>query len=582
MSESENESDSRKSTEFPDPPDWARDAIWYQIFPERFRNGLPDNDPIPADIADTIVPGWHVRSWGSDWYALDKWERAMGGFWKSVFWRRYGGDLIGVREKLNYLQDLGVNALYLNPIFLAPSLHKYDAACLHHVDPTFGPDRAGDFQKLADARETEDPATWIWTSADLFFRDFLAEAHERGFRVIIDGVFNHCGRRFFAFQDVLKRGRASPYASWFKITRWNDDGTFEYQGWFGHKMLPEFAQAEDDLVPPVRQYIFDITRRWMDPDGDGDPSDGIDGWRLDVAFCVPMGFWRKWRRFVKELNPEAYLTAEIVGPADDYLRGDTFDAVMNYMWLFATINFFAPGVPVYLAALFRRRLNSLRCAYPAQALPVLQNLLDSHDVARAVSMFENLERPIEDFAAYFEFGRLRANTVFRTARPGPAAWQALRQAILFQMCYEGAPMLYYGTEVGLWGANDPCNRQPMLWEDVVYEDERESPHGPLGPTPRRPDVELKNFVKKAIGLRRACAPLRRGSLRWLRSPSDATLAFERRLGGEWVRAYFNRGAEKVLVNAPGGAIDLWQGVAAPRRVEIHPRGWLLLANRHYP
>jgi glycosidase len=561
-------------------PDWARDAIWYQIFPERFRNGSRRNDPKLSDITERAVPGWRIVPWGLDWYALDRWERPTADFWKTVYLRRYGGDLIGVRKKLGYLQELGVNAIYLNPVFMAPSLHKYDASCLHHIDPTFGPDRAGDLALLARARETEDPATWVWTAADRYFIDFLADAHARGMRVIIDGVFNHVGLRFFAFRDLQMSGRRSRYAKWFKIKKWNADETFEYEGWFGHKMLPEFAQTKDNLVPPVRKYIFDITSRWMDPDGDGDPRDGVDGWRLDVAYCVPLGFWRAWRRHVKRINPDAYLTAEIVGRADDYLRGDAFDAVMNYMWMYPTVNFFAPHAAPYSARTVRRRLDALRRAYPAQALPVLQNLLDSHDVARVASMLENLRAPIETFAEYFECSRVKNRPDFKTTRPGPAAWRALRQAIVFQMCYEGAPMLYYGTEVGMWGANDPCDRQPMLWDDIIYDDERHTVDGLARRSARAPDRALFAFVQKAIALRRAHAALRRGALRWVATGNDRVLAFERRLGDERIFAWFNAGDAPYAARPPRGALrDLWDARALPKGAEIivPARAWRIVA-----
>ncbi len=557
-------------------PDWARDAVWYQIFPERFRNGSRRNDPKLPDITERKVPGWRITPWGMDWYALDRWEQPTSDFWKTVYLRRYGGDLIGVREKLGYLQDLGVNAIYLNPVFMSPSLHKYDATCLHHIDPTFGPDRAGDLKKIERAQETEDPASWVWTSADEYFVEFLADARAHGIRVIIDGVFNHVGCRFFAFKDLVKNGRRSKYANWFKIKKWNDDGTFEYDGWFGHKMLPEFAQTKDNLVPPVRKYIFDITSRWMDPDGDGDPSDGIDGWRLDVAFCVPLGFWRAWRRHVKRINPDAYLTAEIVGRADDYLRGDTFDAVMNYMWMYPTINFFAPHAGAYPAATVRRRLNALRRAYAPEALPVLQNLLDSHDVGRAVSMLENMRKPIEQFGEYFECSRIKHRPEFKTTRPGPEAWRALRQAIVFQMCCEGAPMLYYGTEAGMWGANDPCDRQPMLWDDVFYDDERHTVSGLARRSPRAPDAELYAFVKKAIALRRDHPALRRGAFAWIRSGHDRVLAFERKLGADRVRAFFNAGDADVRVRLAKPARDLWTGDTVSANPTVRAKSWLIL------
>lgn len=558
-------------------PDWAHDAIWYQIFPERFRNGDRRNDPQLSDFTNHAVPGWRVVPWGMDWYGRDDWEKGQE-FRKTVFLRRYGGDLIGIRQKLGYLRDLGVTALYLNPIFHAPSLHKYDGSSFHHIDPTFGPDREGDLRALAAARETEDPATWIWTAADRFFIDFLADAHAHGLRVIIDGVFNHTGCECFAFRDLARHGRKSRYRTWYRIKEWKDDGTFEYEGWFGHKALPELNRTEHDLVPPVRKYVFDCTRRWMDPDGDGNPADGVDGWRLDVAFCVPHGFWKKWRKHVKAINPEAYLTAEIVGRADEFLQGDEFDAVMNYMWMYPTVNFFAPHGKGITTREFRRDHDAWRKAYPAACVPVLQNLLDSHDVGRVASMLENVREPIREFGPYFEFSRIHHAPDFRTGKPSARTWQALRQALVFQMTFPGAPMLYYGTEVGMWGANDPCDRQPMLWDDVVYEPETNGPHGAVPRSTRQPEQKLLTWVKKVIALRHAEPALRRGDLRWLSTGHDRLLGFERKLGDRRIRIYLNASDAAMELPAWKGARDLWANrsvSAGPLRVAA--RSWRILA-----
>jgi glycosidase len=176
-------------------PQWAKDAIWYQIFPERFRNGDRSNDPTPADLEMSPGREWKVSPWTSDWYKLQPWEEKFSSrFYGNVFERRYGGDIQGVIDKLDYLSDLGITAIYFNPVFDAISLHKYDASTYHHIDHTFGPDPHGD-QELIKG-ETEDPGTWKWTSADSLFLRLIKEAHRRGIKVIIDGVFNHSGTRF--------------------------------------------------------------------------------------------------------------------------------------------------------------------------------------------------------------------------------------------------------------------------------------------------------------------------------------------------------------------------------------------------
>lgn len=185
---------------------WAKGAVWYQIFPERFRNGDPANDPTSQEVPGAeLEPGWRAHPWTSDWYEMQPWElKRSKDFYAVATTRRYGGDLIGVMQKLDYLKDLGITAIYFNPIFEAESMHKYDGSNYHHIDDNFGPDSAGDKARLAKAQETDDPKTWIWTSADKTFLQLVQEAHKRNIKVVIDGVFNHTGRAFFAFKDILE------------------------------------------------------------------------------------------------------------------------------------------------------------------------------------------------------------------------------------------------------------------------------------------------------------------------------------------------------------------------------------------
>ena len=282
--------------------------------------------------------------------------------------RRYGGDLQGVLDRLDYLQELGVTALYLNPVNDAPSLHKYDARNYHHIDRNFGPDPRGDERRIA-AEHPADPATWGWTAGDSLFLELVREVHRRKMRIIVDYSWNHTGIAFWAWQDVLKRQRESPYADWYAVEAFDDPATpdtneFRYRGWVGVPWLPEWKKIgrpdgqthgaiEGTLVPGVRKLVFDVTRRWLDPNGDGDPSEGVDGFRLDVAEMVPLGFWREYRRFVRSINPEAYLVGEvwweswpdrIYDPAP-WLQGDVFDAVMNYRWFMPTRGFFSGAPP---------------------------------------------------------------------------------------------------------------------------------------------------------------------------------------------------------------------------------------------
>ncbi|NLG34448.1 MAG: alpha-amylase [Lentisphaerae bacterium] len=552
----------------PDPPaspDWAKDAIWYQIFPERFRNGAPQSDPHPEDIGAEHIPGWRVSPWSMEWYGRADWEIPFrDNFWATVFHRRYGGDLVGLREQLPYLEKLGINAIYLNPVFTSPSLHKYDATCYHHIDPTLGPDRDGDLAALAAAAETEDPATWIWTAADRFFLGLLADLHARGMRLILDGVFNHSGTRCFAFLDLIQNGKQSKYADWYRITKWHPDGTFDYAGWGGHPGLPEFGRTGDNLNPGIKQYIFDATRRWMDPSGQGRPEEGIDGWRLDVAFCVPHGFWREWHARVRSINPDAYTTGEIVGPAQPWIQPDEFSAVMNYEWTYPTLAFFTTHADSIDAAEFRTRIDTLLARHSPGTALIMQNLLDSHDTGRILTLLESACPPFTHWDEYFNWPKAADNPLLQTRRPGPDATNALKRAAVWQFTGPGAPMIYYGTEVGLWGANDPCDRQPMLWSDIPAHDETQGFHAPLpAPCPRNPDFDLLAFYQKLIALRKAQPALRRGSFHWLPSPDRNTLAFERTLGPDTLWCFIHKGENDLRLDLPRPTRNLWTGADLP-------------------
>ncbi|NNE69702.1 MAG: alpha-amylase, partial [Rhodothermales bacterium] len=244
-------------------PDWAADMVWYQVFPERFANGDPDNDPIREPLPDpqNIPESWTTTEWTSDWYDRAPWEIEIAErHWETVRDRRYGGDLQGVLDKMDYLEQLGITGIYFNPLFWARSEHKYDGNTFHHIDPYFGPDPEGDFALMAT--ETSDPSTWKMTAADGLFFEMVDAAHARGIRVLIDGVFNHSGQDFFAFQDLYARQQESPYVDWYKVLSWDDPATpeneFDWEGWWGAKRLPEFADnaSVTDLHPGPKAYIY--------------------------------------------------------------------------------------------------------------------------------------------------------------------------------------------------------------------------------------------------------------------------------------------------------------------------------------
>lgn len=498
-------------------PQWAKTAVWYQIFPERFRNGNPTSNPTLADIEGAwphdLTSPWQIHPWTSDWYELQPYEKENGqNIWFNLIRRRYGGDLQGILDRADYLQDLGITAIYLNPVFESPSHHKYDGALYHHIDRTLGPDPEGDKALIAH-EDPGDPSTWVWTAADQLALNLIREFHRRGIHIIFDGVFNHVGINNPFFQDVIKNQQRSRYKDWFSIDAWDDPdkGTdFAYTGWRGVPELPEWRQNENGIVDGPKQYIFDITKRWMAPYGD--PTDGIDGWRLDMAFYVKHPFWKDWRKHVKSINPEAYLTAEVLSAEDvdpigllkPYLQGDEFDAVMNYNFGFACAEYFINQKKRITTSEFDSLLRDLREAIDPGVSYVQQNLIDSHDTNRLGSHIVNSDgEPYRDFLTYHTFSKTSENPHYDPRKPTQAEYETQKLIALFMMTYVGAPMIYSGDEVGMWGANDPCCRKPMVWADMEYQPEVSLPDGTTRDTPDTVEVntDLLQTYKTLIHIR---------------------------------------------------------------------------------
>lgn len=546
-----------------EPPAWAADAIWYQVFVERFRNGDPANDPTAHDIVgvtDEPPPaGWRPTPWTWDWYRQEPWAKATGkDFYATVQFRRYGGDLQGVLDRLDYLQNLGVTALYLNPVNDAPSLHKYDARNYHHIDRNFGPDPRGDERRIA-GEDPADPATWGWTAADSLFLELVREVHRRGMRIIIDYSWNHTGITFWAWRDLLERQRASPYADWYAVEAFDDPATpdtneFRYRGWVGVPWLPEWKKLgrpaglthgaiEGTLLPGVRTLVFDVTRRWLDPNGDGDPSDGVDGFRLDVAEMVPLGFWREYRRFVRSINPEAYLVGEVwwetwpdrmYDPAP-WMQGDVFDAVMHYRWFVPTRAFFSGAPPALGPSAYAASLDSLTNGIPASHFRTMMNLTASHDTPRFSTSIYNPDE-------YKYHDNPREDSAYRIDRPDERTRRTQDLVLVQQFTWVGAPHIWNGDEVGMWGADDPDERKPLVWADLEYEDETTHPFGrPRRRDPVAPDTSLFRVYRDLVGLRRQHLRLFvDGEARWLRTDDQrGVLAYERTLGEERAIVAFN-------------------------------------------
>lgn len=426
-------------------PDWAKKVVWYEVFPERFRNGSTANDP-------KTTAG--IRAWTSDWYkpGPDEHNAALE---PGIYQRRYGGDLQGCLEKLPYLKELGVGAIWFNPVFEAESLHKYDATDFRHIDDDFGV--GGEYEKIVQQEDLLDSSTWKWSETDKLFLDFVKQAHAMGIKVIVDGVFNHTGTQHPAFVDLREKGQASRFKDWYEVKNWSP---FEYEGWAGFGGLPVFKENEKGFVAPsLREHIMAVTRRWMDPNGDGDPSDGIDGWRLDVPNEVSSEFWRDWRKQVKSVNPDAVIIGEIWDPPAKWLQGDQFDSVMNYQMAKALHRFYINGGK---AGVLRQDFARLLHEVSEQANYVMLNLMNSHDTDRLVSQMNN---PNRDYDARNRQQDLKRGE-YSSDKPNGDVYKRMMQLVAVQFAYVGSPMIYYGDEVGMWGADDPEDRKPMLWKDL--------------------------------------------------------------------------------------------------------------------
>jgi cyclomaltodextrinase / maltogenic alpha-amylase / neopullulanase len=575
-------------------PDWSKGIVWYQIFPERFSNGDNKNDPKVTDQSGAYpfddTSAFQIHPWTSDWYQLQPYEKKNGkNIWFNIQRRRYGGDLQGILNKLDYLRSLGINAIYLTPIFWSPSSHKYDALMYHHVDPTFGPDPDGD-KKMMEKEDPLDPATWVWTKADLLALKLIDEVHKRKMRIIFDGVFNHIGQRSFAFRDLEKNQQASAYKDWFIVDSWRDSAkgtTFKYKGWFGISTLPEFKEDSTGIVAGPKKYIFDATMRWMNPMNKG-IAHGIDGWRLDVAYNVGHPFWKDWRKWVRSINPNAYMTAELVDPIEKtrpYLLGDEFDATMNYNFAFIVHDFFVQDTTGSSVTQFDAKLKELREAFGPGVAFNMQNLMNSHDATRLASAVANPDGlKFGNWGRYFGWSQKSNNKNYNARKPTPEQIKKQKLIAAFQMLYLGSPMIFYGDEAGMWGANDPDCRKPMVWRDKKYDPETYNPDQTThDPDEVKYNTDLFEWYKKFILLRKEYISLRLGDYTTLAVDDKQKLyAFSRKYGKEEVIVVVNRGKEPVKFFHDSLTNNKFKNVFTKRvanRVDIMPMDVVVLCNK---
>jgi glycosidase len=494
------------NTPFNEPPLWAQKAVWYQIFVERFRRSGFNNEPtlktLEGALIDPIPDDWQMTPWGHNWYKQEDWAKNTGlGFYRTIQMRRYGGDLQGVLEKIPYLKKLGINAVYFNPLNDAPSLHKYDARNYHHIDVCFGNDREGDLE-LMSTEEKDNPTKWVWTSADKLFLQVIRELHQHDIKIVLDFSWNHTGTQFWAFQDIIKNGNESKYKTWYDIHFENDSMSTEknlkYEGWFGISSLPEIRKIKDsekiygfpyegNIDPMVKKHIFEVCRRWMDPNGDGNPEDGIDGMRLDVAEHVPLGFWRDLRKFVRNINPDFYLVGEnwweswpdqLMNPTP-WISGDVFDAIMHYHWFMPARQYFNQGDDKITLLELIKKYKEVYAHYRLSSANAMMNIASSHDSERVLSSLYNTNK-------YKFLSKPSENKNYKTDQPDKISIAKLYTLLLHQFTFIGSPHIWNGDEMGMWGADDPDNRKPLIWPDITFEAET-----PLG----LDDYEYKNTPK---------------------------------------------------------------------------------------
>lgn len=501
-------------------PDWAKGAVFYQIFVDRFCNGDPTNDVIDDEYS---YIGQHVKH-------VDSWNRYPQNMDVREF---YGGDLAGVLQKLDYLEDLGVEVLYLNPIFTSPSNHKYDAQDYDNIDPHYGVIAtrrgevlaAGDNENLKatsyiDAVTSEENRR---LSDELFIR-LVEEIHKRGMKIILDGVFNHCGSfnkwidREGIYENIPgfpKGAYVSADSKYRKYFSFKDEDAWpynkSYDGWWNHDTLPKLNYEGS---PELYEYIMHIGRKWVSP------PYNCDGWRLDVAADLGHSpefnhkFWADFRKSVKEANPEAIILAEHYGDPYEWLHGDQWDTVMNYdafmepvTWFFTGMekhsDVYKPGI-LNNGAVFRDSLLFNMTRYQTASLHVSMNELSNHDHSRFLT---------------------RTNRVVgRTAVLGPEAAEqnvnmaVMREAVVFQMTWPGAPTIYYGDEAGVCGWTDPDNRRTYPWG--------------------REDKECIRFHREMIHIHKAYESLKSGSVKIILA-DYGIFAYGRFKGNEIIAVAFN-------------------------------------------
>ena len=514
-------------------PDWAKGAVMYQIFTDRFYNGDKSNDVETNEYYYIGDYSQRVTNW-------DKYPANMG------VREFYGGDLQGVMDKLDYLQDLGVEVVYFNPLFVSPSNHKYDIQDYDYIDPHYGkivddggevlPNGVTDNSQATKYKKRTTGLKNLEASNELFIK-LVEELHRRGMKVILDGVFNHCGsfnkwmdrERIYEGEKDYEPGAYisadSPYRSYFRFFKegpenWPYNGN--YDGWWGHDTLPKL-NYEDSVK--LENYILYIGRKWVSP------PYNVDGWRLDVAADLGRSneynhdFWKKFRTAVKDANPSALILAEHYGDPSDWLKGDEWDTVMNYDAFMEPVTWFLTGMEKHSDEAREELLGNIDNFIGSMAhhmsnmltpsLQVAMNELSNHDHSRFLTRTNHMVGRVE------HLGPEAANEYVNKA--------VMREAVVMQMTWVGAPTVYYGDEAGVCGFTDPDNRRTYPWG---HEDQ-----------------ELIAFHKEAIRIHKEHPALKTGSLKIL-GGEENILSYARFKGHDRIIVVINNRSERAEVKVP--------------------------------
>lgn len=539
-------------------PNWAKGAVMYQIFVDRFYNGDPQNDVEDREYIYIGAPCEQVKDWGSMPATPD-------------IRRFYGGDLQGVMDKLDYLQDLGIEVIYFNPLFVSPSNHKYDIQDYDYIDPHYGKivKDGGEVLAEGDMDNTHATKYQIRTgdkenleASNALFAKLVDEMHKRGMRVILDGVFNHCGsfnkwmdrERIYeqqpAYQD--KQGAfvssQSPYRSFFHFFKEEESAwpyNYNYDGWWGHDTLPKLNYEDS---PKLVQYIMDIGKKWVSP------PYNIDGWRLDVAADLGYSneynhmFWKEFRKQVKSVNPDVLILAEHYGDPGEWLQGDQWDSVMNYDAFMEPLTWFLTGMEKHSnerrtdlwgnAEIFVNSMKHFMACMLTPSLQVAMNELSNHDHSRFLTRTNHIAGRVEQLG-------------YKAAEEGINE-AVFCEAVAVQMTWVGAPTVYYGDEVGVVGFTDPDNRRTFPWGN---ENQR-----------------LLNFHKEMIRIHKEQEILRTGSIKML-TWANNVLAYGRFQDDEQIVVILNNSKELKEITVPVWLAEVPQNTRMCRLMYTYEEGF---------